>query len=116
MAREIKKPTMIKETDVKEFAGEIVIDVTPRKTDPKPVLPLGAQRPVTLDTSRAAQPNIAPDPNLMSFNVWFQKLSASNPKVKLSYKEALEAHCRSMGVAAMCTEEAFNAALKHFGL
>lgn len=117
MARELKKPQMIKEGDLKEYAGDIVIDVTPRKEPQKKIIPL-TRIPVNMEAAyaAAAKPNAATPNGQMAFNVWFQKILSSNPKVKLSYKESLEAHCKAMGIGMKATETQYNTVLKHFGL
>lgn len=117
MARDIKKPAQVREKDLKEYAGDVVIDVTPRDEEAP-----AAEKPVPADVAAekvavvAAQAAAEPKARFMSFAAWFQKASAKNPRVKLSYKEAIEAHCKAVGLEAQATEEAFDAALKHFGL
>jgi hypothetical protein len=117
MAREIKKPAKVREADLKDYAGDVVIDVTPGKEKPK-----AAQKSVPQDAVAEqiqvaeAQAAAQPDVRLVSFNAWFQKATAKNPRVKLSYKEAIEAHCKAVGLPSQATEEAFDAALSHFGL
>lgn len=117
MARELKKPKVVKEGDLKEYAGDVIIDVTPRKDPPKRISPL-VKAPFDLEaaSANAAKPNTAPASNLMAFNVWFQKLMNAKPRMKLSYKEAIEAHCKAMGFGSKATEEQYNKALEHFGL
>lgn len=116
MARELTKPKMIKEGDLKEYAGDIIIDVTPRKDPPRPIAPLVKEVDVAAALATAAKPNTAPPSNQVAFNVWFQKVMNAKPKLKLSYKEAIEAHCKAMGFGSKATEEQYNTALAHFGL
>lgn len=119
MAREIKKPARIAEKDLKEYAGDIVIDVTP-KDQRKPEAPkedaiakdAAGEQVAVAAAQAAAQPGV----RLMTFNAWFQKVTAKNPRVKLSYREAVEAHCKAVGLPDQATEDAFDAALSHFGL
>lgn len=119
MAREIKKPAQVLEKDLKEYDGDIVIDVSPRD----PYAPKAAKEDVIANDAAgelvsvaAAQAAAEPGVRLISFSAWFQKTSAKNAKVKLSYKEAIEAHCRAVGLPDQAPEEAFDAALSHFGL
>ena len=112
MAREIKKPTVILETDIKEYDGPIEIDVTPRE---EVVIEEVVEEKVLVIPPGAAVPQ-ASNSKLVSFNTWFQKKSAKNPKLKLSYKEAIEAHCKCIGVQTQATEEEYNAVLAHFGI
>lgn len=115
MAREIKKPLSVNETDVKDYAGDIEIDVTPHDEDAAPqqshVQVLVEQVEVAV-----AQAASAPSSQTLTFNAWFQKALARNPRVKLSYKEAIEAHCKAVGLESQATDEAYSAALSHFGL
>jgi len=119
MAREIKKPERILESDLKEYAGDIVIDVTP-KDELKEEAPV--KETIVLDALAekiaivVSQSSAIPGVKILSFNAWFQKVSAKNPRVKLSYREAIEAHCKAVGVGLQATEETFDAALSHFGL
>lgn len=119
MAREIKKPERILESDLKEYAGDIVIDVTPKDELKKVEAP---KETVVLDALAeqvaivASQSSAVPGVKILSFSAWFQKVSAKNPRVKLSYREAVEAHCKAVGVGLQATEETFDAALSHFGL
>lgn len=115
MARELKKPSVIMEKDLKEYAGPVEIDVSPKKSDPKPAQEAEEAREVVIPAN-AAVPQQQPAVKLMTFGAWFQKRGASNPKMKLSYKEAIEAHCRSIGIGPQATEEEYDAALSHFGL
>lgn len=119
MAREIKKPTKIREADLKEYAGDIVIDVTPRdpkKPEEKKQDPIAADAAGEQVAVAAAQAATQPGVKLLTFNAWFQKVSAKNSRVKLSYREAVEAHCKAVGLPDQATEDAFDAALSHFGL
>lgn len=113
MARELKKPNIIMEKDLKEYDGPIEIDVSPRveKKEVAKTIELQVEVPVY-----AAIPQSAPVIKLISFGAWFQKKSANNPKLKLSYKEAIEAHCKAIGIGPQATEEEYDAALSHFGL
>ena len=117
MAKELKKPAMIKEGDLKEYAGDIVIDVTPRKEPVRPIAPLVKKSvDISAMAERAAKPNPVVDPKLLTFNVWFQKAMLARPTLTVAYKEALEAHCKALGIATKATEEQYNGALVHFGL
>ncbi len=124
MAREIKKPTSISEADLKDFDGEVVIDISPKEEAASPeaiapevapteVEPAAAAEVISVAAVKATTPLATPT---LTFNAWFQKAIARNPKIKLSYKEAVEAHCKAIGLKSQATEEAFNAALSHFGL
>jgi hypothetical protein len=114
MAREIKKPAKIKERDLKEYAGDIVIDVTPGKKESQPVVAASAKvEQIQVDEAQAAA---QPGARLISFAAWFQKTIAKNPRLKMSYHEAVKAHCKAVGLGDQATEEAFDAALAHFGL
>jgi hypothetical protein len=119
MAREIKKPAKIREQDLKDYAGDIVIEVSPakevkvEKSTKSTVVHDAAAEQVAVQAAKAAS---NPGFRLISFNAWFQKASAKNPRVKLSYKEAIEAHCKAVGLELQATEEAYDAALLHFGL
>jgi hypothetical protein len=116
MAREIKKPTKIIENELKEYAGDVVIDVT--HVAPKAKLEEAAPPSVVAEAIAVQAAQAASDSNarFISFNAWFQKVSAKNPRIKLSYREAIEAHCKAVGLDVQATEEAYDAALKHFGL
>ena len=112
MSREIKKPEMIMEKDLKDDAGPIMIDVSPKGAEE-----VVAQKKLEpLIPPNAAIPQVAPVSKLITFSTWFQKRSGHNPKLKLSYKEAIEAHCKAIGILSHATEEEFDAALAHFGL
>ena len=114
MARDIKKPEVILESDIKEYAGPIIIDVTPRD---EPVVDIEAEKKFeAIIPPNAAVPQVAPVTNLVTFSAWFQKRSANNPKLKLSYREAIEAHCKCVGINTYATEEEYDAALAHFGI
>jgi hypothetical protein len=116
MARELKKPNVILEKDLKEYAGPIEIDVTVRKEEKKAEPKEEPKEEEVIIPVAAAIPQ-APSPvKLISFGAWFQKRSANNPKLKLSYKEAIEAHCKSIGIGPQATEGEYDAALSHFGL
>jgi len=116
MAREIKKPNVIKEKDLKDHVGDVVIEVSegPAKEVPMPksIAHDAAAEKVAVQAIASAAAGV----RLISFNAWFQKAAAKNQKVKLSYKEAIEAHCKAVGLDSQSTEEAFDAALSHFGL
>jgi len=122
MAREIKKPASIRESDTKEFAGDVVIDVSYREPEvkeeqdeaPQSVVINAAAERVAVAAAQAAA--TLPGVKMLSFNAWFQKVCARNPRVKLSYKEAIQAHCKAVGLDNESTEEAFDAALVNFGL
>lgn len=121
MARYIKKPKAIKEQDLKENAGpvEIVLDQKKEELNLEALRALKAQEKyeaVIKAMANAAATKKSSNSKSMSFGTWFQKALTKNPKIKLSYKEAIESHCRSIGVAAQATEEEFEAALTHFGL
>jgi len=107
----------MKEGDLKEYAGDIIIDVTPRKDPPRKFLPL-VKEPVDVEAvlATAAKPNAAAPAGQIAFNVWFQKLMNAKPSLKLSYKESIEAHCKAMGFGQRATEAQYNSALAHFGL
>lgn len=119
MAREIKKPKVISEKDLKDYAGDVIIDVSEREDEPAAEVAMpkelahdAAAEKVAVQAAVSATSGV----RLISFNAWFQKAMAKNPRVKLSYKEAIEAHCKAVGLEAQSTEEAFDAALSHFGL
>ncbi len=122
MAREIKKPAFVREKDLKEYDGDVIIDVTPRSEKKEveeksaPVDVIAADAAGEQVAVAAAQAAAAPGVRLLTFNAWFQKVTAKNPKVKLSYKEAIEAHCRAVGLPDQAPADAFDAALSHFGL
>lgn len=117
MARDIRKPARIKETDVKDFAGEVVIYVRETEDEAKPVPTLQQESQTEVAAVHAVYvPVEVPAVKLISFNAWFQKAIKKNPRVKLSYKEAIEAHCKAVGIDGPGTEEGFEAALQHFGL
>lgn len=100
MAKEVKKPVSIKEADLKEWAGEIEIDLAAPKVEveaPQQKLP----EPAAIQ---------------LSFNAWFQKLCTRNPKVKLSYRESIETHFKTLGLSLNASEAEYNEALKHFGI
>jgi len=113
MAREIRKPKVVLEADIKEYDGPIEIDVTPREEE---VVEEEVEEKVELVIPPGAAIPQASNSKLVSFNTWFQKKSSNNPKLKLSYKEAIEAHCKCIGVQAQATEEEYNAVLAHFGI
>jgi len=113
MAREIKKPQSILEADTKEYDGPIEIDVTPKVEE---VVEAVVEEAVVLVIPPGAAVPQASNSKLISFSTWFQKKSVNNPKLKLSYKEAIEAHCKCVGVQAQATEEEYNAVLAHFGI
>ena len=116
MAREIKKPKSVREKDLKDYAGDIVIDVTPGKAAEKPAKTVPQDAVAEQIQVAEAQATARDGVRLVSFNAWFQKVSTKNQRIKLSYREAIEAHCKAVGLAGQATEEAFNAALSHFGL
>lgn len=116
MARDIKKPEVVLEQDLKEYAGPIVIDVTPKKVPAENKDIEAERRFEAIIPPGAAIPQAAPAVKLVTFSAWFQKRSANNPKLKLSYREAIEAHCKCIGVGSCATEEEFDAALSHFGV
>jgi len=116
VARDIKKPEVVFESDLKEYDGPIVIDVTP-KEEPVEAVYIEAERKFeAIIPPNAAVPQAAPVTKLVTFAVWFQKRSANNPKLKLSYREAIEAHCKCIGINTHATEEEYDAALAHFGI
>lgn len=117
MARELKKPNVIKESDLKEYAGPIEIDVTPKAViQVDEVVEEPKEEPKAKISSAAAIPNQPPAVPTISFGAWFQKRSARNPKLKISYREAIEAHFKSIGIKSPATEAEYNVALSHFGL
>lgn len=122
MARHIKKPKVIKEKDLKDNKGPVVIDLdAPRQAlDVEALTAVKAEekyeKVIKAMEKAAASKQEASTVKTVSFNVWFQKTIAKNPKIKLSYKEALEAHCKSIGISQVATEEEFEAALTHFGV
>ena len=116
MARDIKKPEVILESDLKEYAGPVEIDVTPREKVEEPAKEEVVEAPKIEIPAGAAVPKPATATNIISYGAWFQKRSACNPKLKLSYKGAIEAHCKAMGVKLSATEEEFDSVLSHFGL
>lgn len=117
MARDIKKPDVIFESDLKEYAGPIIIDVTPKEEPIEYAVDIEAERKFeAIIPPNAAVPQVAPATKLVTFSTWFQKRSANNPKLKLSYREAIEAHCRCIGINTHASEEEYDAALAHFGI
>jgi len=110
MAKDLKKPTFIRELDIKEYAGDIVIT--------EEVSPVQAEKEAAIEKIEVAvaQASANPEMKMLSFNAWFQKANTKNPRVKMSYREAIEAHCKAVGLTGSSTEEAFDAALVHFGL
>jgi hypothetical protein len=117
MARELKKPSVIMEKDLKEYAGPIEIDVSPKQAQEKPIQEEVEENAEVIIPAGAAIPQQSvPVVKLMTFGAWFQKRGTNNPKMKLSYKEAIEAHCKSIGIGPQATEEEYDAALSHFGL
>lgn len=123
MARHIKKPKVIKEQDLKEDAGPIEIELSEKEPiDAEALRAAKAEQKyqaVVKAMEQAAASSVRQDaskPRTVSFNAWFQKASTKNPKIKLSYKEAIESHCRSIGISQQASEEEFDAALAHFGL
>lgn len=123
MARHIKKPKVIKEQELKEDAGPIEIELSEKEpVDLQALHALKAEQKyqaVVKAIQEAAAPSSQQDssrPRTVSFNAWFQKVCTKNQKIKLSYKEAIESHCRSIGISQSATEEEFDAALAHFGL
>jgi hypothetical protein len=110
MAREIKRPAVIKESELKEQAPAV-------ETAPTVEAPVPAEQAKIKAVEEAIAVASAPQgPALISFGTWFQKLASKNPKIKTQYKEAILAHCKAVGIAEHATEGEFNAALKHFGL
>jgi hypothetical protein len=111
MAREIKRPAVIKESELKEQVAPAEVSLPVAET---PVPPEQVKIKAVEEAIAAAS---APQgPALISFGTWFQKLASKNPKIKTQYKEAILAHCKAVGIAEHATEGEFNAALKHFGL
>jgi hypothetical protein len=112
MAREIKKPTKVNESQLKEYAGDVIIEIPAANTEvkikdvPAKVADEAASIPVTTVNELKT----------LTFNAWFQKACAKNPRIKLSYREAIEAHCKAVGLLGPTSEEAYDAALQHFGL
>jgi len=115
MSREIKKPAKVRESDLKDYAGDVVIDVTAKLPEAEP-LPVELPAEAAAEEAAVQAVYTAPGAKVLSFAAWFQKALAKNPRIKLSYKEAIEAHCKAVGLSDQATEEAFDAALKHFGL
>lgn len=125
MARNIKKPKVIREKDLKEDAGPVEIDLDAalkQKEDLQALEALKAEQKYQAvvkameNAAASAASSSANKPRVISFNTWFQKASSKNPKIKLSYKEAIESHCKAIGINQQATEEEFEAALVHFGL
>lgn len=118
MSREIKKPNQIRESDLKDYAGDVMIDVSERKEEEESKVKVSVPEVAAAEVVavQAAQAVSDSDVKTLSFNAWFQKVSAKNPRIKLSYKEAIQAHCLAVGLELKSTEEAYDAALKHFGL
>lgn len=123
MARSIKKPKVIREEEIKDIDGPVEIEIKEKdpvdleaqelaKAEKKYQNVLKAMELATSSSSKESQNK----PRTLTFNAWFQKACSLNPKIKLSYKEAVESHCRSIGIAHQATEEEFYAALAHFGL
>lgn len=108
MTREYKKPKIIMESDLKDYAGPIVIEVSNKREETK------TEKKEEL-LAIPAQVQVA-QVNTISFNAWFQKRSSKNPKLKLSYRESIEAHFKAIGLGSNATAEEYDAALSHFGL
>lgn len=115
MSREIKKPQQIREKDLKDYAGDVEIDVSFREEE-EDAVSVSRDAAAEAVAVQAIQAAAEPGVRLISFHAWFQKVSAKNPRVKISYKEAIDAHCKAVGLESQATEEAYDAALKHFGL
>ena len=108
MARELKKPNVIMENELKEYAGPIVIEVSEKKEEVKIEK---KEELLAIPTQAISTPVIT-----ISFNAWFQKKCSKNPKLKLSYRESIEAHFKAIGLGNNATAEEYDAALVHFGL